>query len=1521
MSLELKLEEVRKAAKGMKCEKFSGEKKDWPIWSKRFRCSLSQPGADLEHLLDSQVIDTVTKDPEKLTVCKEAARTVWAHLQSSLKDAEFALVVNLAPWSKSQVKAALANVRLTASTLVTVTAERANAGQPSPSAQGSGSSSGEAKDSAFDKHAEELLKWPHPSDAWATLKKKYEPNTAAHVQNLFAQLRDLKMEDDYPTYLARLQSIWNQLEKMNHPISDEQRYVQLRFGLPESAEAASSYMDANEMSLEKALMYLDKYFARDALRREQSNAQTSNALATTVVGTAQVSKKRASGPGRKCWTCNRPGHIAANCPEKGKVQLCTYCTRPGHTEQECRTKMRAASLKKEKEQKEPEANQVIVGDGRTLMALMVTDHEGKTSQFRVDSGTEVSVCNNEDFFTQLSPLPHPLTLKGYNVAAGGELLTQGGTIEVNVIVQGKKCTARIPDVVYAANARANLISTPELLKRGYHDKSTGPRHGKPGGWTLYTANNRPVLQATLVGKKLLLDLDGDGLTSSARTKQEKRKNEQSSATVLNTKTLELIHQELGHAELHKVKEFVAQHGLNVSSTASTEQAIKDCVVCKEGKATRQPYLTATPEENRAKKIGERCASDVWGPARIISRGGNSYYINFVDERSRYELIYFIKYKSDVPEKIKEVVSYLSARNQPMRFLRHDNAREYSTKALTKYLTESGVQVETTAPYSSAQNGLSERVHRTNMDRARCMLAESGLPLNMWAEARRHATDTYNLTPHKALGGKSPYELWNSGKKPDPNELKVFGCAAYVLQEHASKLEPKAKLAVYLGREPDHSCYRLYDPETRKIFSSRNVTFKENEFPLRKKAAPATAAAPKLDPFACHKEPQAQASEKKENRNENQDLIADDDLPKMLDESDDEHAPESPRDGGAQNHDFDQEHDLELEDLDHEEKHSPDAINSLTAPAAAPAAAPPAIASAAPMLAHAPADMPEMEVKATPSSEPAPEAPPPVRHSTRANRGVPSSKHKNDYFIFLTMEGHEPTSYREAIDSDDTADWKVAMQREIDALHKNNTWVLVERPTDRKVLKGKWVYRIKLKEDGTVSKYKARWVVKGFMEVPGLDYDETFAPVPQLKSLRILLALAALKGLKLHQLDVTSAFLNGEIDKEIYVEQPEGYGDGTGRVCLLKKSLYGLKQAPRIWNCDLDQTLAALGLKQCRTDPCVYVQRSDGKLLILLVYVDDTVILYDDANALQSVVHHLQAAYDVQVCGELKWILGQNVTNTADAITVDQSLYVSKLLAKFGMADCTPVATPAVEAAPATENEQQADISAYRSQVGSLLHATNCTRVDLAFATSYVSRFMSNATRQQEVAVKRILRYLKGHPIAALKFNKSENPDLAQVQLIGYSDASWGNDYATARSMSGYVFLINGAPVSWKSKLQPVTALSSTEAEYVALSAAAMEATWIRMFLEELGFAQEEPTTIHIDNQSAIAIAENPIHHARTKHINIKIHHVRDLIQDGTIRLQWCPTGDMVADIFTKPLGRVLFQQHARHLINEPEKQA
>lgn len=478
-----------------------------------------------------------------------------------------------------------------------------------------------------------------------------------------------------------------------------------------------------------------------------------------------------------------------------------------------------------------------------------------------------------------------------------------------------------------------------------------------------------------------------------------------------------------------------------------------------------------------------------------------------------------------------------------------------------------------------------------------------------------------------------------------------------------------------------------------------------------------------------------------------------------------------------------------------------------------------------------------------------------------------------------------------------------MKNEIDSLYDNNVWELVELPKDRKPVGSRWVFKVKTNADGCIERCKARLVAQGYSQKKGLDYDETFSPVVRSESVRSVIAVASMNGLKLHQMDITTAFLHGDLEEEVYMKQPKGFvTQGQEHlVYRLKRSIYGLKQAPRCWNQALDAQLKRMGFEQSSNDPCIYTSTTDG-LMILAVYVDDILLAGESPQRITQVKADLGEHFRVKDMGELHYFLGVNVKQNSDSteIWIGQPSYTQTVLKKFGLENCKPAATPVAQGTKllkASEDSELFDATLYKSAVGMLLYLSGWTRPDIMFAVSNVARFCCKPTKEHWVAVKRILRYLKGTPNYGLMYCNKDG----DRPLTGFSDADWAGDVNDRKSTSGYLFMMSGAPISWKTKKQTCVALSTAEAEYIALSAATQEVTWLRQLLNDMLIQQAKPTTLYEDNQSAICIAQNPQYHTKTKHIDIKYHFIREKVLDNTIELSYCPTNDMLADMLTKGL--------------------
>jgi hypothetical protein len=446
----------------------------------------------------------------------------------------------------------------------------------------------------------------------------------------------------------------------------------------------------------------------------------------------------------------------------------------------------------------------------------------------------------------------------------------------------------------------------------------------------------------------------------------------------------------------------------------------------------------------------------------------------------------------------------------------------------------------------------------------------------------------------------------------------------------------------------------------------------------------------------------------------------------------------------------------------------------------------------------------------------------------------------------------------------------------------------------------------------------------------VDYFETFAPVMRYKSLKMLLAIAAQLDYEIWHLDVPTAFLRAELKEEIFMEQPEGFHNGDrNMVWKLLKSVYGIKQAPNNWNDDLNHFVLSLGFARLKTDTCIYAKRSrSGRLLALGVFVDDIVPIFSrrDQDEWSQLLHSFQEKYQITEFGEASVILGMRITRdrAGRTLKVDQAAYVAKLLDEFQLTDCNPASTPTgsyalsnadcpqpVEEENGHKTADRVDRKRYQQMVGSLNYAAISTRPDIAYAVSVLARFLQNPGAAHMTACKRVLRYLKGTPDLGLTLGGAE-PIQGAIRITTYSDSDWGANRDDRRSTTGYIVMLASSVISWASKRQASVALSSCEAEYYAISAAVAETQWIRQFLQELlqhdtQLGQLPVTTVGlVDNQSAIAVSKNDVHHNRTKHIDIRHHFIREALTAGTLELEYVPTQEQLADILTKGLGANAF---------------
>ncbi|CAL2228538.1 unnamed protein product [Prunus armeniaca] len=508
---------------------------------------------------------------------------------------------------------------------------------------------------------------------------------------------------------------------------------------------------------------------------------------------------------------------------------------------------------------------------------------------------------------------------------------------------------------------------------------------------------------------------------------------------------------------------------------------------------------------------------------------------------------------------------------------------------------------------------------------------------------------------------------------------------------------------------------------------------------------------------------------------------------------------------------------------------------------------------------------------------------------------------------LNSSEEEPTTFQEAVENKERESWMEAMMQEMESLHQNSVWELVPKPKDRKVIGCKWVFRKKEEMHGKgATIFKARLVAKGYLQKEGVDYDEIFSSVVKYISIRLLLSIVAQGDMEVEQKEVKTAFLHGYLDKDIYMSQPQGFVEASmeNLVCRLKKSLYGPKKSPRQWNKCFDSFMMKIGYRRCESDCCVYTHAfKDGDIILLLLYVDDMLIACKDMSKILKLKTLLGMEFDMKDLGSAQKILGMDIRR-------DRSW--------FNMMDCKPVSTPLAEhfklsaqECPFTEEEKEEMSKVpFAGLVGCLMYAMVCTHPDLAQAVSVVSRYMANLGKQHWTAAKWILRYLKGTKKFGILFERKQG----KACVSGYVDSDYARDLDKRRSTTGYVFMCGGGPISWRTVLQSISALSTIEAEYMALTKTSKEVVWLKRLAKEFGMAQDL-VVIQSDSQSAICLVKNQVFHGRSKHIDVRYHRIRDWVNDGDITIRKVHTTENTSDCLTKPVTAAAKFKHCLSLLN------
>jgi Zn ribbon nucleic-acid-binding protein len=925
--------------------------------------------------------------------------------------------------------------------------------------------------------------------------------------------------------------------------------------------------------------------------------------------------------------------------------------------------------------------------------------------------------------------------------------------------------------------------------------------------------------------------------------------------------LQLWHERMGHLGKGSLQRLV-----KMSTGMDATVALCPCEACAQGRSRETPHQTPI---KRGTYPMEFLHTDVGGPFAEAGYDGSRYWVTVLDDFTQLADISAIQRKSDAPEVIQRFIRHHETPERRCKRFRMDLSGENRKKLFQLWLTDRGVHLEPTTTDQHQQNGAAEVLNAIVMDKLHPTMISSGLDLKYWPEVVKTVAYLRNRSPSSVIK-KTPYEAW-FGVKPDLSHIRRLGSTAYRLipaDLRRKLVDPKTETCRLLGYDGDR-IYVLLRPNG-SITRSSNVIFDETR-PCQKRGISDPDESDLKRPRTLRHvvgtpnlEPGGEVTPVEERK---EDTISSGTI-------------------GHADGEMERGDDLVLQPPEMPQDFNP----------------------------------PEGHLRdVDPGRQEAAERPRVARVSERSNKAQWSARGLQTKYVLMTavallgaamsVEPYEPKDLRHAKGDVHWKDWQKAMQNEYESLIQNETWKLAERPKDRKVLRGKWVYKLKRGPDGEVLRHKARWVVRGFEQEEGLDYDETFASVVKPMSYKTLFAFAAALDLEIEQMDVQTAFLYGHMDGEVYVEQPTEMGDGTDRVCLLNKALYGLKQSPRIWYNTLATFLKQLGFEPISADAGVFVKDH----MYVAIYVDDLLLIGPGKEEIQWLKQELKSRFKMTDLGPCSFYLGMSIRRDRRqrAIYLSQRPYIEKMLKDLGMWESTPTAIPIQTAKiPPPEdgvpcNEEQRRW--YMQAVGSIMYAMLGTRADVAYAVSFESRFLANPTEDHVAAAKHTLRYLKGTMDLELVFRGDLQP------LTGYTDSDWAGDAQTRRSTAGYVFNLGSGAISWSSKRQSVVALSSCEAEYMGQTQATKEAVWLRLLLQQLGTDTGGPqaTVIFGDNQGAIALAKNPQFHSRTKHIGVQHHFVREKQARGEVDIQYTPTAQQVADGLTKPLPKdkfLLFRQ-------------
>jgi len=1215
--------------------------------------------------------------------------------------------------------------------------------------------------------------------------------------------------------------------------------------------------------------------------------------------------------GRKCYNCGKYGHVASMCRAPGggahggnqnnyngggnnnnndgnnsnneMSMFCGYCVDFRTCSDETR-------------------GEFCGFHGVTL------DNSPCVEKWLCDSGATRHMTPNESMLINTTPINEKVTI--------GDKSTLRATMKGVAILdlgQGKRLT--LNDVWVVPKLAKNLISETRLQKRNRIVKFNNYVE-------IHPMSNEDYANPTFGNPIRIINNDGNNESFHINVKERlqsanmTKSNEHGSENIPQLVDVNVAHECLGHISLDAIQTLARQY--NWKLTGTFRSGCQGCAYAK-SKQKNVPHNTT----KRATQRGERLFIDLSGPF-TKSLKGNKYWMMIVDDFTRKKWSFYLPSKDKLGIPLKHLITKLNNLGHRVRYVRMDNAGE-NKKYIEQVCTDVGAEPEHTAPNTPQFNGVVEKAFDIVKTKAIAMMEQAKMAMkmrdNLWAEATRTATYLANLTPHSANDKMmSSDQLWYGFEPKGYKYLRPFGQVGYVAYrgKFQSKFAPRSHKGVMVGYAESSSrdTYRMWNPDTNNIIETRDVkwAFWHGHHTYDPTASIDGFVSPKKTPtskvrfgpnetvtyFKTQRGPPSVGTSNSNNDNES---VSQDNDERSV--TSDHSGIDNDIDEGILSTDNEDTDDIELSSDEDTtiSNNNWNRVNGRLRPRTTSDYA--ATTSYASIL----------------------------RNRTLRNINRIKQQRAQNYFAALMDDEEEydddlsanldgvhtafmamvsehdvPQTVEEALSPINCDTWKPPIDKEAKHFKDKKVFTVLRdqegikhhlREEGRKPIKTKWVFTEKNTADGNLIP-KARCTAKGYAQVEGVDYTESYSPVVSDVTARTVFKIGLDRDYCNVVYDVTAAFLNGKLEEEIYIELPLGFGYPAGTIAKLNNAMYGLVQSARQWMKLKKETMVRLGFRQCKVDPCLFIKdlKSREKLFVL-VYVDDCAVVGPEKEAWNHIAT-IEKLMEIKILGELSKYNGAHyvINKKEESITITQTKLIDDIVSQV---DCFTTNIPAEpgKTLHKSEDETIIDATRYRSMVGKLLYVNKVSRPEISNAVRELSQHFDKPNNSHWKQLFKVCSYLKCTRERGLCMRKCTN---RPTQLTGYVDSNFATDVNDRRSTTGYIVTLGESVISWKSKKQGSTTLSSTEAKYVAISQCACELKFLSMLLKEMRVILKLPIMLREDNTGAIFLTSNDMMIQRTKHIDTRHHFVREMIANGEVSVKYIRSERNPANMMTRNLG-------------------